>query len=111
MLRQSSVLVVDDEPSLRKVLGISLAASGFAVEEAHNGEEAMGSVKGHPVDLVLLDIKMPGISGIEACRKIRGMSPHAGIVIMSVRDLEDDQVRALEAGRTTTLPNRSNCEN
>jgi two-component system KDP operon response regulator KdpE len=98
MLRQSSVLVVDDEPSLRKVLGISLAASGFAVEEARNGEEAMGSVKGHPVDLVLLDIKMPGISGIEACRKIRGMSPHAGIVIMSVRDLEDDQVRGLEAG-------------
>jgi two-component system KDP operon response regulator KdpE len=96
--QQSSVLVVDDELSLRKVLRLSLAASGFAVEEAHNGEEALGTVRGHPFDLVLLDINLPGISGIDACRKIRGMSPHAGIVMVSVRDLEDDKVRALEAG-------------
>ena len=97
-LQQSSVLVVDDELSLRKALRISLAASGFSVEEARNGEEALGTVRGHPFDLVLLDINMPGISGIDACRKIRGMSPHAGIVMVSVRDLEDDKVRALEAG-------------
>src|SRR6202521_4745 len=97
-LQQSSVLVVDDELSLRKTLRISLAGSGFAVEEARNGEEALGTVRGHPFDLVLLDINLPGISGIDACRKIRGMSPHAGIVMVSVRDLEDDKVRALEAG-------------
>src|SRR5712692_3223899 len=96
--QQSSVLVVDDELSLRKVLRLSLAASGFAVEEARNGEEALGTVRGHPFDLVLLDINLPGISGIDACRKIRGMSPHAGIVMITVRDLEDDKVRALEAG-------------
>jgi two-component system KDP operon response regulator KdpE len=97
-LQQSSVLVVNDEPSLRKVLRISLAGSGFAVEEARNGEEALGTVRRHPFDLVLLDINMPGISGIDACRKIRGLSPHAGIVIVSVRDCEDDKVRAFEAG-------------
>src|ERR1700688_1651297 len=97
-LQQSSVLIVDDELSLRKVLRISLAGSGFAVEEARNGEEALGTVRGHPFDLVLLDINMPGINGIDACRKIRGMSPHAGIVMVSVWDLEDDKVRALEAG-------------
>jgi two-component system KDP operon response regulator KdpE len=97
-LQQSSVLVVDDELSLRKVLRLSLAASGFAVEEARNGEEALETVQGHPFDLVLLDINMPGMSGIDACRKIRGMSPHAGIVMVSVRDTEDDKVRALEAG-------------
>jgi len=96
--QQKSVLVVDDEYSLRKVLRTSLAASGFAVEEARNGEEALETMRGHPLDLVLLDINMPGISGIDACRKIRGMSPHAGIVMVSVRDLEDDKVRALEAG-------------
>src|ERR1700674_4660537 len=81
-----------------KALRTSLAGSGFAVEEARNGEEALGTVRGHPFDLVLLDINLPGISGIDACRKIRGMSPHAGIVMVSVRDLEDDKVRALEAG-------------
>jgi two-component system KDP operon response regulator KdpE len=96
--QQSSVLVVDDEFSLRKVLRISLAASGFSVEEARNGEEALGTVRGHPFDLVLLDINMPGISGIDACRKIRGMSPHTGIVMVSARDREEDKVRALEAG-------------
>ena len=97
-LQQNSVLVVDDELSLRKVLRISLAASGFAVEEARSGEEALGTVQRHPFDLVLLDINMPGISGIDTCRKIRGMSPQAGIVMVTVRDREDDKVRALEAG-------------
>jgi two-component system KDP operon response regulator KdpE len=97
-LQQSSVLVVDDEFSLREVLQISLAGSGFAIEEARNGEEALGTVRRHPFDLVLLDINMPGISGIDACRKIRGMSPHAGIVMVSVRDCEDDKVRAFDAG-------------
>ena len=97
-VQESSVLVVDDELSLRKVLRISLAASGFAVEEARNGEEALGTFQLHPFDLVLLDMNMPGIGGIDACRRIRGISPHAGIVMVTVRDLEDDKVRALEAG-------------
>jgi len=97
-LQQSSVLVVDDEFSLRKVLRTSLAASGFDVEEARNGEEALETVREHPFDLVLLDINMPGINGIDACRKIRGVSPDTGIVMVSVRDQEDDKVRALEAG-------------
>src|SRR5450631_2361620 len=97
-LQQSSVLVVDDESSLRKALRTSLTASGFAVEEARTGEEAVGTVQLHPFDLVLLDINMPGINGIDACRRMRGISPHAGIVMVTVRDSEDDKVRALEAG-------------
>ena len=96
--QQSSVLVVDDESSLRKVLRLSLAASGYAVEEARTGEEALGTVQERPFDLVLLDVNMPGISGFETCREIREVSPHAGIVMVSVRDREDDKVRALEAG-------------
>src|SRR5579872_4293769 len=95
---QSSVLVVDDEPALRKALRTSLIASGFAVEEARDGEEALLSARRHPFDLVLLDINMPGINGIDACRRMRGLSPHAGIIMVTVRDFEDDKVRALEAG-------------
>jgi two-component system KDP operon response regulator KdpE len=98
LAQQSSVLVVDDEPSLRKALRMSLIASGFAVEEARNGEEALATVQRHPFDLVLLDVNMPGISGIDACPKIKRMSPHAGIIMVSVRDVEDDKVKALEAG-------------
>jgi two-component system, OmpR family, KDP operon response regulator KdpE len=97
-LQQNSVLIVDDEASLRKTLRSSLTASGFAVEEARNGEEALTTIQGHAFDLVLLDINMPGIGGIEACRRIRGTSPHAGIVMITVRDFDDDKVRGLEAG-------------
>jgi two-component system, OmpR family, KDP operon response regulator KdpE len=94
----TKVLVVDDEPSLRKTLRASLSASGFAVEEARNGEEALGVVQQHPFDLVLLDINMPGAGGIEACRKIRRLAPHSGIVMVTVRETENDKVKALEAG-------------
>jgi two-component system KDP operon response regulator KdpE len=94
----SSVLIVDDEAALRKALRSSLSASGFAVEEARNGEEALGTVQQHSFDLIVLDINMPGLSGIDACRRIRGIAPHSGIVMVTVRDQEDDKVRALEAG-------------
>jgi two-component system KDP operon response regulator KdpE len=97
-LQQNSVLVVDDEASLRKTLRTSLTASGFAIEEARSGEEALTTIQRRPFDLVLLDINMPGIGGIDACRRIRGTSPHVGIIMITVRDLDDDKVRALEAG-------------
>ncbi len=96
--QQSSVLIVDDESSLRKALRSSLTASGFSVGEARNGEEALGIVQQKPFDLVLLDINMPGISGIEACRRLREIAPNLAIVMVTVRELEDDKVRALEAG-------------
>jgi two-component system, OmpR family, KDP operon response regulator KdpE len=97
-LQPTSVLVVDDEFVLRKALRKSLTASGFAVEEARNGEEALSAVRQQPFDLVLLDINMPGVGGVEACRKIRGLAPQTGIVMVTVRDTENDKVDALEAG-------------
>jgi two-component system, OmpR family, KDP operon response regulator KdpE len=93
-----NVLVVDDEPSLRKTLRTSLAASGFAVAEARNGEEALGVVQQQAFDLVLLDINMPGAGGIDTCRKIRSFAPRVGIIMVTVRDSENDKVHALEAG-------------
>jgi len=93
-----NVLVVDDEPSLRKTLRTSLAASGFAVAEARSGEEAVGVVQQRSFDLVLLDINMPGAGGIDTCRKIRSFAPQVGIIMVTVRDSENDKVHALEAG-------------
>jgi two-component system KDP operon response regulator KdpE len=68
------------------------------VEEARSGEEAVEMLPQHPFDLVLLDINMPGIGGVEACREIRGLAPKVGIVMVTVREAEHDMVRALEAG-------------
>jgi len=99
MLSSSTrVLVVDDEASLRKALRASLSATGFVVEEARTGDEAIGAVRDRSFDLVLLDINMPGITGFETCRRIRANSARAGIVMVTVRDAEDDKVRALESG-------------
>lgn len=93
-----SVLVVDDDPAFRQGLRASLKTSGYCVETARNAEEALEYVRERPVDVVLLDINMPGMGGVEACRRIRSVAPHAGIVMLTVRDAEDDMVLALEAG-------------
>ena len=93
-----NVLVVDDEASLRKVIRLSLTASGFAVEEAGDGMEAVAAIGQRQFDMVLLDVNMPGLNGLETCRQMRALTPHVGIIILTVRDGEDDKVRALEAG-------------
>src|SRR6202165_2516130 len=98
MTRRFNVLVVDDEPALRKVLQTSLTARGFCVEEAGSGEQAIDMVPEGGFDLVLLDINMPGMGGIGACHRIRTLLPHIGIVMVTVRDAEQDMVQALEAG-------------
>ena len=83
---------------MRRGLSTSLSAGGYAIDEARNGEEAVRAVRERPADLVLLDINMPGIGGIEACRRIRSTAPATGIVMITVRDCEEDTVEALEAG-------------
>jgi len=95
---KTKLLIVDDEPSLRRALRTALAGSGFAVFEARNGEEALAAFRQNTPDVVLLDINMPGMSGMEVCRKIRSLSARVGIVMVTVRDTEDDKVQALEAG-------------
>lgn len=98
MTRKFNVLVVDDEPLLRLVLRTSLNACGFAVEEASSGEQALEIIKQRAFDMVLLDINMPGMGGLEACRRIRAGAPHLAIVMLTVRNAEKDMVRALDDG-------------
>jgi len=93
-----NTLVVDDEASFRRVLRTSLAASEFAIEEARSGEEALATLVRGAFDLVLLDVNMPGMGGVEACRKVRAQLPKIGIVMVTVQDGESEMVRALEAG-------------
>ncbi|MBZ5600279.1 MAG: response regulator transcription factor [Acidobacteriia bacterium] len=96
--KQFSVLVVDDEFSLRRMLRTSLSNSGFAVEEAHTAEEALEVMKGRIFDLALLEINMPGMNGLELCREMRALGQPIGIVMVTARDAERDMVQALEAG-------------
>jgi two-component system KDP operon response regulator KdpE len=92
------VLIVDDEPAIRRALGASLAASGYLVEDAQNGEQAFEIIRQQPIDLVLLDINMPGVCGVEVCRRIRPLIPNAGIVMITVLDTLEEKVTALDAG-------------
>jgi two-component system KDP operon response regulator KdpE len=93
-----NALVVDDESSFRRVLRTSLATSGFAIEEARSGEEAIAILARSVFDLVLLDVNMAGMGGVEACREIRAHVPKIGIVMVTVQDGESEMVKALEAG-------------
>ncbi len=91
------VLVVDDEPQIRKALSVNLAARGYDVDLAASGEEGLTLAAANHPDLVLLDIGLPGIDGIEVVRGLRGWSA-VPIIMLSVRDSEGDKVRALDAG-------------
>jgi two-component system KDP operon response regulator KdpE len=92
------VLIVDDEPAIRRALSAALAASGRLVEAAQDAEEAIEAIHQQAFDLVLLDINMPGMGGIEACRRILPLAPNAGIVMITVCDSLEEKVQALDAG-------------
>jgi two-component system KDP operon response regulator KdpE len=91
------ILVVDDDPQIRRVLKVTLSGQGFEVDDAKNGDVALEKVRDARFDLVLLDINMPGMSGLDVCREIRAGSEIA-IIMLTVRDNEADTVEALDAG-------------
>jgi two-component system, OmpR family, KDP operon response regulator KdpE len=96
-MNAASILVVDDEPQIRRVLRSTLSTHGYEIAEAKTGEEALEWVRKEPPDLVLLDMNMPGMGGVEACREIRRASD-APIIMLTVRNAERDKVAALDAG-------------
>jgi two-component system KDP operon response regulator KdpE len=92
------ILVVDDELSIRRALHTTLHNLGFDTVEAARGEEALSLVRTTTFDIVLLDINMPGMTGIDTCRAMRRMFPRIPILMLTVRSSEDDKVEALDAG-------------
>lgn len=95
---QDTVLIVDDERSIRVSLRTILGTLGYTIVEASRGEEAVALVRTARFDAVLLDINMPGISGIEVCRSIRKMTQQLPILMLTVQGSEDRKIQALDAG-------------
>jgi two-component system KDP operon response regulator KdpE len=92
------ILVVDDEPAIRRALRPPLLELGFQVAEASRGEEALQALRAAAYDAVLLDINLPGIGGIETLKRIRAFAPRLPVLMLTVRDQEEDKVEALEMG-------------
>ncbi len=92
------VLVVDDEPAIRRALRPPMEALGFDVTDVSRGEKALQLVRSETFDAVLLDVNMPGIGGLETLRRLRVFAPRIPILMLTVRDGEEEKVRALEMG-------------
>jgi two-component system KDP operon response regulator KdpE len=88
---------MDDEPQIRRVLQATLSSSGYDVILAKDGQEAIEMVVREHPDLILLDVNMPGMSGLEACSKIR-LSFTGPIIMVTVRNSEQDKIQALDSG-------------
>jgi two-component system KDP operon response regulator KdpE len=91
------ILVVDDEPQLRRIMRMTLTGAGYEIDDAKTGEEALEKVRSFRPDLVLLDMNMPGMGGLAACRAMRSDADVA-IIMLTVRNAEADKVEALDAG-------------
>ncbi len=91
------ILVVDDEPQILKALGTNLAARGYTADLAPTGEAALELAARHPPDVVILDLGLPGIGGIDVIAGLRAWT-HAPIIVLSVRGEESDKIKALDAG-------------
>jgi len=92
------ILVVDDEPPIRRFLRTALTAQDYRVEEAADGESALDFLKRNPVDLIVLDLGLPGIDGLEVVKRLRGQGSATPIIILSSRDDEAGKVAALDLG-------------
>lgn len=92
------ILVIDDDPAVTSVLKRGLSYEGFAAEVASNGTEGLAILREHPADLVLLDIMMPGLDGLEVLRRIRAADETVPVLLLTAKDAPLDQVRGLGSG-------------
>ena len=96
-MSETKILIVDDEPQIRRVLRTTLVSQGYTVAEAKGGDEALEQFREERPDLILLDVNMPGRSGLDVCQEIRRTSD-IPIIMLTVRNTERDKVQALDAG-------------
>jgi two-component system KDP operon response regulator KdpE len=99
----ASILVVDDEKEIVRALQRGLSAHGYMVLTANNGAKAIEAVSQHHPDLLLLDLMLPDMSGLDICRRVRAES-NLPIIILSVKDTEYDKVEALDLGADDYVP-------
>ena len=97
MTERRHILVVDDEPQITRVLRTSLSAHGYDVRVAHDGESALELMRDWRAELIVTDLGMPNIDGVELCRRVRHTS-EVPIIVLSVRDQEKTKIEALDAG-------------
>ena len=97
MTPHAHILVVDDEPQITRVLRTSLVAQGYEIRVANDGEMALEIMKDWAPDLIITDLAMPNLSGVDLCRRVRTVS-HVPIIVLSVRDQERQKIEALDAG-------------
>lgn len=95
---QGTILLVEDDTTIRRSLRTTLSALEFETGEASSGEEALTRLRMVRYDAVLMDLNMPGMGGVEACRRVRKDFPHISIIVVTVRDSEEDKIEALDAG-------------
>jgi two-component system, OmpR family, response regulator len=94
---EATIMLVDDEESIQKLLTFPLEREGYRVVQARDGEEALRRFEEHPIDLVVLDVMLPRVDGLEVCRRLRTASS-VPIIMLTARDEEVDKVLGLELG-------------
>lgn len=95
------LLVVDDDPSVREALALVLDLNGFEVTTAIDGREAIRTLAIESPDAVILDVLMPGLDGLEVCRRIRSVGNRTPVLMLTARAEVSERVAGLEAGRST----------
>jgi DNA-binding response OmpR family regulator len=98
MILDKRILVVEDEEHIRKFIKINLEREGFVVEEAGTGEEGLNIVKSKSIDVVVLDIMLPGIDGFEVCKILRQEFSKIGIIMLTAKSQDIDKIMGLEYG-------------
>jgi two-component system, OmpR family, alkaline phosphatase synthesis response regulator PhoP len=96
--RMNRILIVEDEESLREALALNLELEGYEVVAVENGHEALAAYRGQSLDLIVLDLMLPGMSGMEICAAIRLENPDLPILMLTARDSPDDRVKGLKMG-------------
>ncbi|WP_088187482.1 response regulator transcription factor [Desulfosporosinus sp. FKA] len=96
--KKTRILVVEDEESIRRFITLNLFAAGYQVEEAITGEEALSKLKMFIPDVVVLDLMLPGISGLEVCQKIRQSMPETLVIMLTAKGQDTDKILGLELG-------------